>query len=80
MTTNRVTQRTSFVPPRNLCSRQPRGTGVERPARAKRRIETVDEAKAKPLDPRPGDHRTVVGAQGWRRRDKMQPVALRESR
>ena len=74
MIASRFTRPTSFVSPRNPRSRRPRGAGVERPARARRRVETVDKAKAKPLDPRPGDHRPVVGAQRRRRRDKTQPL------
>ena len=36
---------------------------IERPARPHRRVERSEEAEAQPLDPGPGDHRAVVGAQ-----------------
>src|SRR5689334_11844919 len=37
--------------------------GVERPSRARREIEAVGKAEAQPLQPSPGDHRRVVGAE-----------------
>ena len=36
-------------------------------------IETVDEAEPQPLQPGPGDHRRIVGAQRRRRRQKVEP-------
>jgi hypothetical protein len=51
---------------------------VERPARVGRGIEIIDETEEKPLDPRPGDHCRVVGAQCGRRRDKAQACTLSE--
>ena len=38
------------------------GFGVERPARAARRVEPADHAEPQPLHPGPGDHGVVVGA------------------
>jgi hypothetical protein len=49
-----------------------RGIGIERPARPRHEIERI--ALPQPLDPRPGDHRRIVGAQRQRRRDERQAV------
>ena len=58
------------------------GRGIERPARARRRVETVDEAEAQPLQPGPGDHRRVVGAQApaGARRNRARPIAAKAAR
>ena len=53
-------------------SRSRRRRGIERPARARGRIETVDETEAQPLHPGPGDHRRVVGAQRRGRRHEVE--------
>src|SRR6516162_9905757 len=54
--------------------------GIERPTWPKRRVKTIYEAEAKPLQPRPGDHRPVVGTQRRRRRHKAQPRISSERR
>jgi hypothetical protein len=52
--------------------------GIKRPAWAGRRIEIINEAEKKPLDPRPRDHCRVVCTQRRRRCNKAQSSALRE--
>src|SRR5712671_2204585 len=52
--------------------------GIERPTGSQRRVEAVNEAKAQPFEPSPGDHCPVVGTESWRRRNKTQPGTLGE--
>ena len=55
--------------------REGRGGGVrvERPARSRLEIERVGLAEAEPLEPGPGDHRAVVGAERRCRLDQPHP-------
>jgi hypothetical protein len=57
-----------------------RRASVEWPSRPKRCIEFVDEAAAKPLDAGPGDHRSIIGAQSRRRRNKAQSGVFGKAR
>src|SRR3546814_17771944 len=68
----------------DVCSSDLLGTGegfrgrirIERPARARRCVEGVDQPEAEPLEPGPGAHRAVVGAQIQRRRGKPHAIFL----
>src|SRR3546814_2334588 len=46
------------------------GLGIERPARARGRVERVGEPGGEAFGARPGDHRAIVGAEPERRRDE----------
>ena len=59
--------RPSGISSRRLGARPGFGRGVERPAGPRGEVETVGEAEAQPLDPGPGDHRGIVGAELDRR-------------
>ena len=58
----------------------PRRGAIERPARAQRCVQPIDQPEPQPLNAGPRDHRPVIGAQYRRGRHKAQPRLLCERR